>query len=94
MTGPLLSVTGVKTFYGNVMALRGVDLAVHRGEIVALIGANGAGKSTLMMTILGSTRAREARYSSTGGTLPICRPSKSPGCPWRSPPKGVVCSPG
>ena len=56
--GPLLSVRGVKTYYGNIVALRGVDLDVHDGEIVTLIGANGAGKSTLMMTICGNPRAR------------------------------------
>ena len=55
----LLSVRGVKTFYGRVMALKGVDLDVNDGEIVTLIGANGAGKSTLMMTICGNPRARE-----------------------------------
>ena len=61
MTEPLLSVRGVKTYYGNIAALRGVDLDVHAGEIVTLIGANGAGKSTLMMTIFGDPRAREGR---------------------------------
>jgi branched-chain amino acid transport system ATP-binding protein len=55
----LLSVRGVKTFYGSVIALKGVDLDVREGEIVTLIGANGAGKSTLMMTICGTPRARE-----------------------------------
>ena len=59
MTSPLLSVRGAKTFYGRVMALKGVDLDVNDGEIVTLIGANGAGKSTLMMTICGNPRARE-----------------------------------
>jgi branched-chain amino acid transport system ATP-binding protein len=59
MTEPLLAIRGVKTFYGNIMALRGVDLHVNEGEIVTLIGANGAGKSTLMMTTFGDPRARE-----------------------------------
>ena len=59
MTEPLLAVRGVKTFYGNIMALKGVDLDVHDGEIVTLIGTNGAGKSTLMMTIFGNPRASE-----------------------------------
>src|SRR5262245_27736055 len=61
MTEPLLSVRQVKSFYGNIMALKGVDLDVNEGEIVALIGANGAGKSTLMMTIFGNPRAREGQ---------------------------------
>jgi branched-chain amino acid transport system ATP-binding protein len=59
MTGPLLALSGVTAFYGSIQALRGVDMEVHEGEIVALIGANGAGKSTLMMTVCGNPRARE-----------------------------------
>ena len=55
----LLAVRGVKTYYGNILALKGVDVDVADGEIVTLIGANGAGKSTLMMTIFGNPRARE-----------------------------------
>ncbi len=55
----LLSVAGVTAFYGNIQALRGVDIEVASGEIVTLIGANGAGKSTLMMTICGTPRARD-----------------------------------
>ena len=58
MSEPLLSLRGVETYYGNIAALRGVDIDVNKGEIVALIGANGAGKSTLMMTICGEPRAR------------------------------------
>jgi len=66
MTSPLLSVRGVKTFYGRVMALKGVDLDVNDGEIVTLIGANGAGKSTLIMTICGNPRAREGTITFAG----------------------------
>lgn len=58
---PLLSIRGVETAYGHIVALRGIDLDVNRGEIVALIGANGAGKSTLMMTICGNPHARVGR---------------------------------
>jgi branched-chain amino acid transport system ATP-binding protein len=66
MSEPLLAVRGVKAFYGRVMALQGVDLDVHDGEIVTLIGANGAGKSTLMMTICGNPRAREGKITFDG----------------------------
>ena len=61
MTEPLLTVRGVETYYGRIPALKGIDVEVREGEIVALIGANGAGKSTLMMTICGNPRAREGR---------------------------------
>jgi len=57
----LLTLRGVHAHYGHIAALRGVDLDVHRGEIVALIGANGAGKSTLLMTICGDPRASAGR---------------------------------
>ncbi len=66
MTTRLLTVRGVKTFYGRVMALKGVDLEVNEGEIVTLIGANGAGKSTLMMTVCGNPRAREGTIEFAG----------------------------
>ena len=58
---PLLKVSAVETYYGNIRALSGVDVEVHKGEIVSLIGANGAGKSTLMMTICGSPQARSGQ---------------------------------
>jgi len=58
MTTPLLAIRDLHAAYGNIEALKGIDLDVKRGEIVALIGANGAGKSTLMMTVFGRPRAR------------------------------------
>jgi branched-chain amino acid transport system ATP-binding protein len=66
MSASLLSVRGVKACYGHITALRGVDVEVGEGEIVALIGANGAGKSTLMMTICGNPRASEGRITFAG----------------------------
>jgi branched-chain amino acid transport system ATP-binding protein len=62
----LLRLTGVTAYYGAIQALKGVDLEVHSGEIVTLIGANGAGKSTLMMTICGTPRARDGRIEYDG----------------------------
>ena len=63
---PLLSLRGVKTYYGNVVALKGVDVDVNEGEIVTLIGANGAGKSTLMMTVFGNPRPRDGHICFAG----------------------------
>ncbi len=63
---PLLSVRGVETYYGKIVALRGVDIDVNAGEIVTLIGANGAGKSTLMMTICGDPQARNGTITYDG----------------------------
>ena len=53
----MLNISKVETFYGNIQALRSVDVKVNDGEIVALIGSNGAGKSTLLMTISGVNKA-------------------------------------
>ena len=58
MTAPLLAIRDLRAAYGKIEALKGVDLEINPGEIVALIGANGAGKSTLMMTVFGKPRAR------------------------------------
>ena len=49
----VLKVRNVETFYGAVMALRGVSLEVPKGKIVTILGANGAGKTTLLKTISG-----------------------------------------
>ena len=50
---PLLSLSGVKVAYGGIQALKGIDLVVHPGEVVAMIGANGAGKTTTLKSIMG-----------------------------------------
>jgi len=52
MAKPLLRLRGVSAFYGPVQALFDVDLEVHRGEVVCLLGGNASGKSTTMKTII------------------------------------------
>ena len=54
----MLELRNVNTFYGNIQALRDVNIRINEGEIVTLIGANGAGKSTTLMTICGGTPPR------------------------------------
>ena len=84
MSEPLLSITGVKSFYGSIMALKGVDVAVNTGEIVTLIGANGAGKSTLMMTVFGRPQAREGRVMFEGQDITTAPHTKSRACASRN----------
>ena len=62
---PALSVTGIRKSYGQVQALRGVDLEVGPGELIGLLGPNGAGKSTLVKIVCGLVRP-------TGGTATVC----------------------
>ncbi|ALK09800.1 ABC transporter ATP-binding protein [Blastochloris viridis] len=57
----MLRIEGVVTSYGHIEAVRGVDLAVPPGGVVALIGPNGAGKSTLLNTVSGLLRPRSGR---------------------------------
>jgi len=68
---PLLQVTDVEAGYGDALVLRGVSLAVSRGELVTIIGPNGAGKSTLLKVVYGLIRPdsghiRYAREDVTG----------------------------
>ena len=69
VTAPLLAVRSLRAAYGKIEALKGVDLDIQPGEIVALIGANGAGKSTLMMTIFGRPKARAGQILFDGRNI-------------------------
>src|SRR4051794_19912358 len=72
---PLVRLRGVTASYGDVPALRRVDLDVHRGEVVAVMGRNGAGKSTLL-AVLAGLRDPDAGVVSTApvDTPPSHRP--------------------
>ena len=58
---PLLEVSSIHTYYGNIHALKGVSFDVAAGEIIALIGSNGAGKTTTLRTISGLMDPREGQ---------------------------------
>ena len=53
MAEPLLAVSNIETYYGPIMALRGVSFGVPAGAIVTILGANGAGKTTILKTVSG-----------------------------------------
>lgn len=67
---PILSVRNLIVNYGAIQALKGVDLDVYPGEIVAVIGANGAGKSTMMNAIMGSVPRAGGEVLVDGKPLP------------------------
>ncbi len=57
----MLKLVNVKTFYGNIQALKGINIEISEGEIITLIGSNGAGKTTTLMSISGVVPPREGK---------------------------------
>ena len=70
----LLELDNVKTYYGNIRALKGISIEVDEGEIVCLIGGNGAGKSTTLMTISGVLTPVEGNVHYQGRSIVSIRP--------------------
>ena len=62
----MLKLKDVHTYYGNIHALKGIDLEVNEGEVISLIGANGAGKSTTLMTTCGIVPAKKGSIEFKG----------------------------
>jgi branched-chain amino acid transport system ATP-binding protein len=65
----MLAIANLHVSYGNIVALRGVDIVVGQGEIVAVIGPNGAGKSTLLLTVAGVVKARSGQVTFAGESI-------------------------
>jgi branched-chain amino acid transport system ATP-binding protein len=65
----MLTVDNAHTYYGNIHALKGINLNIEQGEIVTLIGGNGAGKTTTLRTISGLLKPREGAVSFEGENL-------------------------
>ena len=69
MTAPLLALERLSVRYGGVTALRSLDLVVHRGELVTLLGSNGAGKSTTLRAISQLVPAAAGTLRWNGGVI-------------------------
>ena len=70
----MLEVKDVHSYYGNIHALKGINLEVMEGEVVTLIGGNGAGKTTTLRTISGLMRPRTGSVSFEGNDLTTFEP--------------------
>jgi len=69
MADALLEVSNIETYYGPIMAIRGVSFAVPRGQIVTILGANGAGKTTILKTVSGVMDPQKGAVSFDGRTI-------------------------
>ena len=72
----LLEIRNLESFYGPIMAIRGVSLKVETGQIVAVLGANGAGKSTLLKTISGIMEPEKGQVLFKGGEIQGLEPHR------------------
>ena len=69
MAENIMKITNLSSSYGNIKALKNIDIEINKGEIVSLLGANGAGKSTLMKSILGMVHIDEGSILYKGQEL-------------------------
>jgi branched-chain amino acid transport system ATP-binding protein len=72
----MLEVKNIKTYYGNIQALKGVSIEISEGEIITLIGANGAGKSTTLMSISGIVPPRSGEIFFLGKPIQDLSPNQ------------------
>ena len=72
----LLEINNLESFYGPIMAIRGVSLKVDKGQIVTVLGANGAGKSTLLKTISGIMDPEKGEVRFNGAPIQGQEPHK------------------
>ena len=72
----LLKVSGIETYYGKIQALKDINLEVHEGQVVTLLGANGAGKTTTMKTITGLLKPKRGKVEFLGEDITGLRPDQ------------------
>ena len=76
MSTAILKIDNLESYYGPIMAIRGVSLEVHKGQIVTVLGANGAGKTTLLKTISGIMDPENGSISLDGEFIQGLEPDK------------------
>jgi branched-chain amino acid transport system ATP-binding protein len=86
-----LELDDIKTYYGNIQALKGVSLTVEEGECVTLIGSNGAGKSTTLRSISGLTPPRTGSIRFAGEEISMLPPQEIVGLGICQSPEGRKC---
>ncbi|RHW33485.1 ABC transporter ATP-binding protein [Lysinibacillus yapensis] len=72
----MLKLSNVETYYGQIQALKGIDMEVQEGKIITLLGANGAGKSTTMKTIAGLLNPKKGTVEFLGEKVTALRPDQ------------------
>jgi len=72
----MLELKKIKTFYGNIQALKEVNIRISEGEIITLIGANGAGKTTTLMSICGIVPPRSGEILFMGQPIQDLPPNE------------------
>jgi branched-chain amino acid transport system ATP-binding protein len=73
---PILKLSNIESYYGPIMAIRGISLAVSRGQIVTVLGANGAGKTTILKTISGVLDPQKGSVELEGKPIQRIDPDK------------------
>src|SRR4026207_558444 len=76
MAVPLLEASNVETFYGPIMAIRGISFVVPRGGIVTILGANGAGKTTIVRRVAGGRDPQRGSVTFEGKPIHGLDPDK------------------
>ncbi len=76
MAGALLTVSNIETYYGPIMAIRGISFAVEAGAIVTILGANGAGKTTILKTVSGVMDPQKGTVTFDGREIQRMDPDK------------------
>ena len=69
MADNLLTLRNIETYYGPILAIKGISLDVQKGQIVAILGANGAGKTTILKTISGAMDPQKGKVEFLGNEI-------------------------